>query len=67
MGDEQDCLDCLVTKHFNQTGDERQALVADRLNAVHLLCLVRDEESRITSKLFLLTVLHKQVAADRGD
>ena len=64
VSDEQNCLDCLVAKHFDQAGDQGQALVADRLDAVHFLSLVRDEESRITSELFFLIVLHKQVAAD---
>ena len=62
--DEQNCLDSLVAKHFDQAGDQCQALIADRLDTVHLLSLVRDKESRITSKLFFLIVLHKQVAAD---
>ena len=67
MDDEQNCLDSLVTKHFNKAGDESQALVANGHHSVHLLSFIGNEESTVTFVTPLLVVLHEEVATHACD
>ena len=65
--DEKHGLHSCVTKHFDQAGDEGQALVSDGLNPMHFLSFIGDEESRISPMLPLMVVLNQQIAAYRRD
>ena len=59
----EDSLHCGVSKDLDQAGDQSEALVTNRLNSVHFLSLISNEEGGISLMNLLVIVLDKEITA----